>query len=264
MGSLRETLRRLFGRGPETETRSASQDASLHEELTPEIPVATAPVHAPKPPSRRGDAHSVGAGSSTRSAPTAKPRKAEGRIAAGRASAQPTAAATTPPSPKPDATSLLRHFPRFQHVRSRTEDPEAVANDGYRLLDQLRDKVGGMLLLSATPMQLHDFELYSMIELVEPGLFNGYGDFADSRQEIAAINGAVGVLRSDRPTLSAINGCLDLLRSYDAGVDLLEVASGGRSDREIAATWLSRCHRLSLALVRNRKTEIGGFTQRKA
>ena len=111
------------------------------------------------------------------------------------------------PSSQPSATSeidlkaLLRLAPSLDRVRSRrSEDPESRANDGYQLLEALRDKVGGMLLLTATPMQLHEFELYSMVELVEPGLFNGFGDFTSSRQEIAAINRAVTALRSDRPS----------------------------------------------------------------
>jgi NADH:ubiquinone oxidoreductase subunit D len=38
------------------------------------------------------------------------------------------------------------------------------ANMGYRLLNELRDRVPGMLLLTATPLQLHEYELYSMVE----------------------------------------------------------------------------------------------------
>ncbi len=41
----------------------------------------------------------------------------------------------------------------------------------YRLADELKELVNGLLLLTATPMQVHPFELYSLIELVEPGLF---------------------------------------------------------------------------------------------
>ncbi|MHB1593333.1 MAG: DEAD/DEAH box helicase [Streptosporangiaceae bacterium] len=41
----------------------------------------------------------------------------------------------------------------------------------YRLADELKEMVNGLLLLTATPMQVHPFELYSLIELVEPGLF---------------------------------------------------------------------------------------------
>lgn len=164
-----------------------------------------------------------------------------------------------------DVEDLHRAPPRFSRIpRRHGEDPESVSNDSYGLLDSLRDKVGGMLLLTATPMQLHDFELYSMVELVEPGLFSGYGDFSSSRMEIAGINGAVAALRSSHPPADAIEECLHILRHYNAPANLLELASGGRGERETAAIWLSRCHRLSHALVRNRKAEIGGFTKRIA
>jgi hypothetical protein len=164
-----------------------------------------------------------------------------------------------------DDGEILLARPKFARVLpTRVEDPESEANDGYRLLDQLRDKVHGMLLLTATPMQLHDFELYSMIELVEPGLFNGYADFASSRVQTAAINKAVSILRSDQPSRTATDECRELLYLYEAPPELLELANGPRQGRQVAATWLARCHRLSEALVRNRKTEIGGFTHRVA
>ena len=102
-----------------------------------------------------------------------------------------------------------------------------------------------MLLLTATPMQLHDFELYSMIELVEPGLFNGYGDFEPSRAEIAAVNRAVTTLRSQRPSQEAIDECLEVLERTRLRSELLQAATGKQPEREIVAEWLSRCHRLS-------------------
>jgi hypothetical protein len=173
-----------------------------------------------------------------------------------------------PPAPADavlDLEALLRRQPRLDLVRSRrSQDPESRANDGYQLLEALRDKVGGMLLLTATPMQLHDFELYSMIELVEPGLFNGYGDFAAARAEIAAINRAVTALRSEHPNGDALDDARELLDRYGAPPELPGALNGHRPDRLVAAEWLSRCHRLSRALVRNRKTEIGGFTSRIA
>lgn len=156
-------------------------------------------------------------------------------------------------------------MPRLEPLqRSRKVDPESRPNDAYRLLDALRDKTGGMLLLTATPMQLHDYELYSMIELVEPGLFNGYRDFRSSRKQISAINRAVTALRADHPDGDALDEAIELLRDYGAPADLLQAINGRRAERETAAEWLSRCHRLSIALVRNRKAEIGGFTKRIA
>jgi hypothetical protein len=155
--------------------------------------------------------------------------------------------------------------PDFQHVRGRRGlDPESRANEGYKLLEALRDKVGGMLLLTATPMQLHEFELYSMVELVEPGLFNGYGDFSASRSEIAAINRAVTGLRAERPAPTAIDEAAQLLERFSAQPGLAAMLRGDRGDRLVVADWLSRCHRLATALVRNRKAEIGGFTSRVA
>lgn len=173
---------------------------------------------------------------------------------------------SAPPSaPRLDLESLLRRMPSLDRVRSRrSEDPESRANDGYQLLEALRDKVGGMLLLTATPMQLHEFELYSMVELVEPGLFNGFGDFSAARHEIAAINRAVTALRAERPRATAIDEARDLLERYAAPPELSSALDGVRSDRLAAAEWLSRCHRLARALVRNRKAEIGGFTSRIA
>lgn len=159
---------------------------------------------------------------------------------------------------------LLRATPKFGRARpARGEDPESRANDGYRLLDSLRDNVGGMLLLTATPMQLHDFELYSMIDLVEPGLFGGYSDFAASREEIASINRAVTALRSPRPSRQSIEDAERLLKKYAAPAGLRR-ALVTKSGRVAAAEWLSRCHRLAHALVRNRKVEVGGFTSRIA
>jgi hypothetical protein len=174
------------------------------------------------------------------------------------------------PEPPPEAReidleSLLRRMPNLERVRpGRREDPESRANDGYELLEALRDKVGGMLLLTATPMQLHDFELYSMVELVEPGLFNGYGDFSSSRAEIAAINRAVTALRSERPSRTALREARDLLDRFGGPSELDNALNGHRAGWLAAAEWLSRCHRLARALVRNRKAEIGGFTKRIA
>src|SRR5207248_9836464 len=71
------------------------------------------------------------------------------------------------------------------HARRRFDDGPNLA---YRLLEDLRDRVGGLLLLTATPMQLETYELYSMVELVEPGLFDDYWDFERARGEIAVIN----------------------------------------------------------------------------
>src|SRR5579862_4597047 len=245
MASLVELVRRLW-RGP---------GQRLGESASPtRPPVEDAPVTLVQVPPESEQA------AVARTSPT-------GRLAA-RAQRSGLLETDAPPAPADamlDLEALLRRQPRLDLVRSRrSQDPESRANDGYQLLEALRDKVGGMLLLTATPMQLHDFELYSMIELVEPGLFNGYGDFAAARAEIAAINRAVTALRSEHPNGDALDDARELLDRYGAPPELPAALNGHRPDRLVAAEWLSRCHRLSRALVRNRKTEIGGFTSRVA
>lgn len=292
--ALRDRVRRLLGRrdAPGQESAQPVTKRRTPRPAPKVTPVADQAVvaqepgsvpansSAPTPSSAKRSKTSPRPASSTAPTPPA-PRSPQSKVAR---SAKPAPAAarggggapkapTATPQTKRALTAenraeLMTLLERRRFVRhppkQRKPDPESVPNDGYRLLDELRDKVGGMLLLTATPMQLHDFELYSMIELVEPGLFRSYHDFATSREEIASINEAVTVLRSQRPRKADIDRCLDLLRSYDAPVQLLEAASVGRDGREVAALWLSRCHRLSEALVRNRKAEIGGFTKRVA
>src|SRR5437870_5520591 len=59
-------------------------------------------------------------------------------------SSSATAGTPTRATPEIDLESLLRRSPSLDRVRSRrSEDPESRANDGYQLLEALRDKVGG-------------------------------------------------------------------------------------------------------------------------
>src|SRR6266487_3780947 len=58
----------------------------------------------------------------------------------------------------------------------------------YRLADELKELVNGLLLLTATPMQVHPFELYSLIELVEPGLFPTFSAYDTRRGFLPQLN----------------------------------------------------------------------------
>jgi len=155
-------------------------------------------------------------------------------------------------------------FDEAHHARRHWDDGDPRPTKAYELMQALRDRVGGMLLLTATPMQLHDFELYSLVELVEPGLFRDYADFQSSRGEVARINRIVAWLRvgsgtsSERADLAAYLSAASGPSSV-VGADLAQLK--GRQD---VITWLESRHRLSHALVRNRKAEVGGFTKRIA
>ena len=65
----------------------------------------------------------------------------------------------------------------------------------YRLAELLADpeqgRSLGYLLLTATPMQLDPFELYSLIELLDPTLFADEADFEEHRSELRGLNATV-------------------------------------------------------------------------
>jgi len=69
--------------------------------------------------------------------------------------------------------------------RTRESEGNYRATNLYRLAESLANpEMGrslGYLMLTATPMQLDPFELYSLIELLDPALFADERDFEDHR-----------------------------------------------------------------------------------
>lgn len=150
------------------------------------------------------------------------------------------------------------------HARNWWDNGKPRPNQAFDLLEDLHDKVPGLLLLTATPMQLHDFELFSMLSLVEPGLFHDYADFVGHRTDIAEINRHVAALRSGRLKTEMLESLATLLRRLKAPSDVRDVNLGQTGDRAHVADWLMRQHRLSDVLLRNRKAYVGGFVTREA
>ncbi len=147
------------------------------------------------------------------------------------------------------------------HARRREDGGPNLA---YRLLEEMRDRVGGLLLLTATPMQLETYELYSMVELVEPGLFDDYWDFEQARRDIARINAQIAWLRLPPPAPPQRGELVDLYDAWDAPADVRAADLGSPEGRLLATRWLETKHRLSEAMVRNRKAEVGQFMRRVA
>lgn len=149
------------------------------------------------------------------------------------------------------------------HARRSLSDGDIRANLAYQLLWQLRDRVPGMLLLTATPMQLDAYELYSTLDLVEPGLFTDYDEFIAARDAIAESNRAIAWLRSGDRSLVRKRDVQALLHRLWAPGDVLKFDDTVEV-RERVADWLAGRHQLSSALIRHRKREIGGFKSRLA
>lgn len=146
------------------------------------------------------------------------------------------------------------------HVRRKLEGASVETTQLYRTIDILKDKVFGVLLLTATPMQLHHFELFGLVEIVEPGLYQGFADFNDDLAATLGLKAAVRVLQNwPETTPDEQRDAEQTLGSHGIRADLRS-ATG----RESAIEQILRDSRLTQSIVRNRKRTVGGFTRRRA
>lgn len=140
----------------------------------------------------------------------------------------------------------------------------------YKLASLLADPESrrsvAFLLLTATPMQLHPFELYSLVELLDPALFADFPDFENNRDARAGLNQTVEAVQSwptltqreREATVSAVASWLDA--GTDPGQDDLD----DLDNRKRIVEELAKQHRLTEILIRNRKQMVGGFQPRVA
>jgi SNF2 family DNA or RNA helicase len=134
----------------------------------------------------------------------------------------------------------------------------------YDLIDEIKESTLGLLLLTATPLQLHRFELYSLIELVEPGLYATFEQYERVHRDVPVLNAAMKdliqwpeadeeqkqqIIKSHRDSLSV------------RGIELSRLDS--RNIEEVTDEIAAR-HPLSQVLIRNRKRELGIGTERIA
>jgi SNF2 family DNA or RNA helicase len=139
----------------------------------------------------------------------------------------------------------------------------------YRLADELKELVNGLLLLTATPMQVHPFELYSLIELVEPGLFPTFRAYDSLRGYLPRMNALMKDLTAwnaldDAERASALRANAAMLDQLGAPAKRAAEILADDQERERLMDRLVDRHPLAGALVRNRKAEVGGFTPREA
>jgi superfamily II DNA or RNA helicase len=150
-------------------------------------------------------------------------------------------------------------FDEAHRVRRTQAGSKARVTQAYRLADELKDQVHGLLLLSATPVQLHESELFGLVELVEPGLFRSLDDFNRQRRDIPALNDLMqkferwpSLGEEARSDVAARHAGV-LSRLVDVDLELLDDPVA----REHAKNSLVDAHPLAAAMVRNRKSELG-------
>ncbi|HEV2529110.1 MAG TPA: helicase-related protein [Thermomicrobiales bacterium] len=137
----------------------------------------------------------------------------------------------------------------------------------YRFLQDLSRRTRGLLLLTATPMQLDPSELFSLVELIDPALFYSNEAFVERTKRNRHVNDLVGrVTRfAELAPQDQYETVRDILSDSALEVrtdDLTELASSTLA-RERVIEQLSEQHMLSQVMIRNRKRLVGGFTRRR-
>ncbi len=132
----------------------------------------------------------------------------------------------------------------------------------YELAYNLSQNSQSLLLLSATPLQLHSFELYSLIELIQREAFDNFSDFEHFRKNMPFIN----LLITNINQIEKLNNfevkntfkLLKKLRYVDANKDdgylLTQLQNEGFKSKLLKD--IESDHTLSKFLIRNRKKNV--------
>ena len=157
------------------------------------------------------------------------------------------------------------------HARSY---PDGTTTALYRLVRDLAPEEHPqrmMLFLTATPMQLHTHELYSLVEILDPTLFPSEEDFEQHRRATPGLSRLVESLshrvfpvpgQDEEETAQTVEQVAEWLE-MDAR-EVRDSLSAGQDELQKIADRLADKHRLSEVLIRNRKALVGGFMPRTA
>jgi SNF2 family DNA or RNA helicase len=135
----------------------------------------------------------------------------------------------------------------------------------YELAEALEPHTPALLMLTATPMQLNPYELYSLIQLVEPGIFTSHSAYLARSKQLPMLNelmrsltgwAAIGNEEKEQ-TVTDLGAFLENEALTSSELDQPE-------RREALMDDLVNLHPLAGVMVRNRKVEIGGFMGREA
>ena len=132
----------------------------------------------------------------------------------------------------------------------------------YELARKLSASTESLLLLSATPLQLHSFELFSLIELIQRESFDNFSDFEHFRKDMPFINMLIAnVNQIDKLNNFEVKNTLKLLRTLnyvDKSNNDNEILNRLKNDNFKIALLkkVEKDHTLSKFLIRNRKKNI--------
>ncbi len=129
----------------------------------------------------------------------------------------------------------------------------------YDLAEQLSSKTHNLLLLTATPIQLHAFDLYSLICLLDPYRFPNFESFESERKNLIMLNLIIKQLLNfsrisafERRSLTY--NILNFLPNYQ--IEDLDSKLSQESFRVELIKILERKHFLSDYVIRNRRKRV--------
>ncbi len=161
-------------------------------------------------------------------------------------------------------------FDEAHHLRrhlngGRQEDKRSITG-AYRFAEALQRTTTALLLLTATPLQLHSYELFSLIELLDPTLFPTFADFERYRHQIPMLNTIVRQMElSDQldqddwsslaATIARVLGDRETQELWLIG-HLEEQLRTSEEARAHYREAVSNAHRLTTVMLRNRKRQV--------
>ncbi|MHA1671621.1 MAG: SNF2-related protein [Promethearchaeota archaeon] len=132
----------------------------------------------------------------------------------------------------------------------------------YILARKISENCESLLLLTATPLQLHSFELFSLIELIQGEAFENFSDFEHFRKNMPFINLLIkNINQIEKLNNFEVKNTIKLLRDLNY-VDKRQENSKIRnllSNDNFKTNLLKRIekdHTLSKFLIRNRKKNV--------
>ena len=158
-------------------------------------------------------------------------------------------------------------FDEAHRVRRKLVGKKKVAVKAYKMAELLQDRVFGLLLLTATPMQLHPYELYSLIDLIDSSLHINFAEFENKMSYIPDLNNTMKVIQ-EWPTVPEPQQLNAVVRwgfkmGYLKKKSVIDILNDDNK-REQFINDLAQRHPVAQVLIRNRKSIIGGFKGRTA
>jgi len=132
----------------------------------------------------------------------------------------------------------------------------------FELARNLSDSTESLLLLTATPLQLHAFELYSLIELIQLEAFDNFSDFEHFRKNMPFINLLISnVNQIDKLNNFEVKNTIRLLKDLrylgqKKEEDHILQQLNNDTFKSYLLNRIEKDHTLSKFLIRNRKKNV--------